>query len=529
MAKKGAPHKGKFSPAGLPVATKYVYPVHRNRALLIGGAVGLVAAIALVVNITAGPGTAVAPGPLSSAHAAFETECASCHVSFEAAADTRCVACHALGGEAPSRHGLEAHYVYRSSDAARAGRGNSEPGCASCHLEHGGREATLVEVADLRCQTCHERGPFRNDHAEFAALDLVDDESLRFAHGPHVARVLKETEITEIEDSCATCHVAVSGSGSFKPISFEASCAGCHLGAGARSPNLPLRQQGGSIVQEGPDGLTLDLGVETLEAVRSRQGPGERWAFDVSPGAFRTVGRRTMKTTLDHRDPWIQHNLAQIRAAMYPDAELAALLPATARSGPEGVGRTWAEAVDELERRSSDLRGRSEPWLADDLEAVNALIARLRDRLAAGEGVGDLSAFDPGEPDPRLAPDQLDALRELEGSLTEPCAVCHQIEAATVASVRVDQQTFDRAEFDHRPHRLQVGCLDCHSRIPIRDLMGLEVAQPELDRAGIHNLPAVATCQQCHNGTQVPDRCSSCHLFHPDGAAAQAVTPGVRN
>jgi hypothetical protein len=92
------------------------------------------------------------PGMLAYAHAPWEAKCQACHVDLtpisddswaarmfgtaHQTADDQCRRCH-LGPP---------HHAKMEADT---------PGCASCHLEHRGREASLVRVADRHCTYCH--------------------------------------------------------------------------------------------------------------------------------------------------------------------------------------------------------------------------------------------------------------------------------------------------------------------------------------------------------------------------------------
>src|SRR5262249_52907407 len=73
----------------------------------------------------------VMPGPLSSAHAKYEPECATCHVRFERSGQTQlCLDCHK---EIVKDLAAKTGFHSRSPDVA-----GKE--CASCHSEHKGRD-----------------------------------------------------------------------------------------------------------------------------------------------------------------------------------------------------------------------------------------------------------------------------------------------------------------------------------------------------------------------------------------------------
>ena len=74
-------------------------------------------------------------------------------------------------------------------------------------------------------------------------------------------------------------------------------------------------------------------------------------------------------------------------------------------------------------------------------------------------------------------------------------------------------QPLPAATFSHRPHLLQAKCETCHASV--------ETSKTAIDV----NLPAVATCQGCHNRSQAPATCTTCHVFHPRSAAELVAAP----
>jgi predicted CXXCH cytochrome family protein len=86
------------------------------------------------------------PGPISSAHSFFATECNRCHEqAFVSVRNSACTDCHK---DTP-------HHVsekFRESIAALESNR-----CASCHKEHNGSEALeLVSNDETLCTSCHE-------------------------------------------------------------------------------------------------------------------------------------------------------------------------------------------------------------------------------------------------------------------------------------------------------------------------------------------------------------------------------------
>jgi hypothetical protein len=114
---------------------------------------GALAVLAVTAGVFGFWKQAASPGPVHSSHAAWENDCSQCHKPLRPtgtsnplgsrgkAADELCQRCH-MG------HKEQAHHPGREIE--------SEVGsCASCHLEHRGRNAFLSRVADARCTCCH--------------------------------------------------------------------------------------------------------------------------------------------------------------------------------------------------------------------------------------------------------------------------------------------------------------------------------------------------------------------------------------
>jgi hypothetical protein len=87
------------------------------------------------------------------------------------------------------------------------------------------------------------------------------------------------------------------------------------------------------------------------------------------------------------------------------------------------------------------------------------------------------------------------------------CALCHTLtpgaaDLPEVKATAIPARWFNRARFDHTPHRL-LTCASCHSQ-----------ATTSADTSDVL-LPNIATCQQCHR----PERgarpsCYECHGYH---------------
>lgn len=518
MATDERPSKGTFGRARLPVAGRYVALASRNRFLGFSALGAVLLATLLVVSFRSERGPLVSNGPLSSSHANLESNCASCHTPGGSVSNDRCSICHEKFSDSLGLYSFNAHYVYESRDRTRAVAHEGETACVACHVEHEGREATLVSSPDRRCLACHEDHAFAAGHPEFefTALSVPDDESLTFAHVAHVGRVMDRLGLDDVERACLACHRPDEAGRRFEPIGFDTSCASCHLGAEIQSAVLPVLEPGVRIVTPVGEALELDLGVETLDTIRARLGPGEQWALSASTAQFDVAAGEVTKFGIEHADPWITHNLRLLRRAIQPSAGLPDLLRASAETRPSEKAELYEEALATLRHYADGLRGAPEPWVQDELAEIDATLAAADRRLDDRRTVLNDARFRVALPDERLDAAQMAEIDAFAALVATPCLTCHTVERATIARVHADQQTLHRARFDHRAHVLQRGCLDCHADIPVVEHLGAtEPIDEAFDRAAIQNLPSIATCRECHQPSLAADRCLTCHLFHP--------------
>ena len=518
MARGKKASKGRFGRVGLPVADAYPLPPSRRLLFALGGIAVVALAAVLVWDRLAGRRGVISGGPLSSSHAVFTDDCGRCHDPVaRQVTDARCASCHEKFGDDLGIYSFARHYLYRSDDFRRLVPSEHEVACAGCHREHRGREAQITRLDDGACRDCHFDS-FGGGHPEFgfAADTRADSTALRFPHVHHVREVMKRQQLEDPERACLFCHNAGEDGRGFQPIDFDRHCDACHLGATTATPGLQ--------VSNGAAGV----GVATLESLAADGGPGLRWVYFSNPNEFRRRGELVVKAPIHHRDPWVLENLRRLRRRLYPDAGLADLLRASADAPARQVRSLYREAVATLEDQALGLRGRPEPEIQQELRRIEALLESVRRRIDEPFETLDetrfLLAFE--ERDPALADEEVAAIEALAGDLTEACRDCHRVENATIVRVDADQKELRRAEFDHRAHIVQRRCLDCHAAIPIADYLDSEEKPPpELDNSGIHNLPTVARCRECHDPRQAADRCVTCHLFHPDKGARAELLP----
>lgn len=501
-----------FSWIRLPVAREYIYPPGRQRLFAIGAILAVLVAALFSADAFLGRAGAVTGDQLSDSHALFGTDCSTCHTPFEGAEARKCGSCHERAGTSMALYGWERHYIYRSQDFDRAAAGSLESECAACHVEHQGRNASLQDVSDRRCVTCHELdGGFADGHPEFAfrSEGTPDRANLLFPHVIHVREVMDEEGIGVIEETCFTCHVPTDEGRGFEPISFEASCDACHMNNEA-TPALPVVEGSGA-------------GVQTLGTIRAMGGPGSTWSHYWDPNEFRSLGPRVVKSPVYHADPWVMENLRRIRRELYPGVTLADLLQTSADlPSPSAPPRTlFEEAITTLRARIEALGGEPSADVQEELDRLNELLNEVETRLDRPFEPLDETRFlvrladrsGSGEIDES----EIEAYESVVEDLTSLCTACHIVDKATILRVQTDQRTMVRSEFDHRAHVLHARCLDCHTEIPIRDLVFEEDEVPsELDRADIQNLPGIDECRSCHTAEGPADQCTTCHVFHPD-------------
>jgi hypothetical protein len=524
-----APNKGWFGRARLPVALAYIVPADRSRMLLIAAATGLFGLAVLATNFWLQDASLVSSGPLSSGHATLEANCASCHVSFESVVNEKCSVCHNRSDTHVASYAFAAHYVYVSDDQTRAFGRDGEVPCAACHVEHQGRESMLTRVGDDRCISCHAYAPFESGHPQFAVLDEPDNDAIPFTHIKHVERVLDENDSGDTEAACAWCHVTTADELGFEPVRFASACASCHLGAEVTSAELEVMPASG-LTRRAGNGVALQLGAETLDTIRRRQGPGERWALETNPGQFDAGGGVVTKFGVSHKDPWITHNLRNLRRLLYPSQGLADLLVATADVSNRDKAVLYAEALATLQEYARGLRGRSEDWILDELAEIEPMMAELEQQIAAPTRSLSVAKFRLDRTrNSALTDDQVSEINDFAELVAEPCVVCHQIQDATILRPAPDQRILRRSVFNHRAHVIQRGCLDCHTEIPFLDL--LDAGEPiprEVDSAAIQNIPNIEVCQACHTEEKASTQCQTCHVFHPGSDPRSALVRSGR-
>ena len=160
------------------------------------------------------------PGPLSSAHQAIDrpTACMECHEPKQSTTAVRCLACHK-----PLATRIAAQSGYHGRDRDRTIQ------CASCHPEHGGREATLVRWPESRDKFDHSlTGYVLTGHHATLACNSCHLPSLIRATDVRAAKDLKlQSTYLGLSTHCGECHGDIHR-GQFAAATEKRDCTPCH-------------------------------------------------------------------------------------------------------------------------------------------------------------------------------------------------------------------------------------------------------------------------------------------------------------
>ena len=540
--------KGKFSDILLSVSGKYIIPVSRKLMIRAGFLGCLLLMFYFTFDFFFQGQSFIASGPVSSNHANFENDCAACHDLGNAVVDENCSRCHEKTSEF-AVYDFKTHYLYRSGDYSRVAKVATEHeademNCRSCHVEHNGRDGAITQVSDSKCLKCHAYGSFNKNHPEFEFANpdsfrsSSDDTTLVMTHIRHTFFLLQKisgisnldssamatlSEESEhfFEQACLSCHIPDPDGKNFADLNFETNCSDCHLGGDRAIEGLTAKA---SINSSEP-------GVESLKMIQKRGGPGVSWAYTVNPNLISDEDGEVSKSPVYHEDPWILENLKQIRKRLFPqsrDGNLYDLLKTSGLGGKQQVDTLYNEAIQTLQEYTNELQAR--PELRDDLTKMNSLLRIAKKIIARPTTSKTKSTFDfPFEKNTSpLNQQQKEGFLQLAFDLTSSdgpeCQKCHILENASIRRVQANQDELFRAEFDHRAHILETNCTECHHEINIdpatllKAKSSLTTSKQEFpfDKAATHNLPQIASCQDCHAAQKVSNTCVTCHKFHPN-------------
>jgi hypothetical protein len=140
--------------------------------------------------------TIMAPGKLVAPHARYEEDCKQCHVKFDRKAQSgQCMACHKeVGADVRGKTG----YHGRLSDAT----------CNTCHTDHKGREAHIVQLDPKKFDHTKTDYELRGKHekAECAKCHVAGKKHSEASHECSVCHKKDDKHKGALGSKCADCH-----------------------------------------------------------------------------------------------------------------------------------------------------------------------------------------------------------------------------------------------------------------------------------------------------------------------------------
>jgi uncharacterized small protein (DUF1192 family) len=212
-------------------STSYVEPPRSRRllwwSLLFGFAILTVISAFYII----GARRAFSPGHLVESHARVEAQCVQCHQTGNAVEDLRCERCHDPGQSL--RMTQLAHEAIGGEGGPGVAKHADTVACATCHIDHKGREFVMNAVDDRECAVCHTTVRSFARHPEFAAVvtGRTAGVGLKFNHDKHIAASpVAYDKVKTAGTDCRSCHKSTADSRNFEPMTFDATCAGsvCH-------------------------------------------------------------------------------------------------------------------------------------------------------------------------------------------------------------------------------------------------------------------------------------------------------------
>lgn len=408
-------------------------------------------------------------GRMSKAHAAFEKECAACHLqqagAFSAkAAERACLSCH----DGPAHHA--------SQMAAKV------PQCATCHIEHRGR-INITAISNQACAECHAElqasdakplpyethiRSFEDGHPEFAALrSLVTRKGARSGtikvnHAIHMKPIRRGPNGPTVQLECGDCHRtgAASGEWTFADAHYTAVNASYSV----QDEVVPLGMRG----LQGPKPPT---GRELMAPARFAYACAgcHSLAFDkrFDEGVPHDKPKIVRAFLVKKFQDYIASHPGEGRVVRDPKRDLTGKpLP------PEVRVLTPAQWVNERIADAEELLWRK---TCKQCHSVSFPEADQKVRISqTGRQIADIPIR--GEEKSRL-PD--------------------------IAHANITLQWMPHSKFDHDAHR-GFACASCH-----------EKALTSTESSDIL-LPGIKICQKCHapGPDHAESRCFECHTYH---------------
>ncbi|MGD9688921.1 MAG: cytochrome c3 family protein [Phycisphaerales bacterium] len=479
-------------------------------------------------------------GHVTQAHSMFGNNCAACHVADTVnpqkiafnlpVRDEKCLDCH-------ETHAAAHHPdLERFNGPDRLVKGYAEPikmsgSCASCHVEHQGRDFDLTRVSDGVCTQCHESiqakgyasgkapaqarimdvssfsSPGGHPNWELFRTKAKDVADYAFGHEKHygvdgyavMQGMLKDIQegkspapaptgrASHIEMregklamSCTFCHEVDSAGMYMKPVRFEVHCADCHTSA--------LGVVGAQATDEPADVF------QVISDLLGSEGAGALTGAHAMPhGSSREVAEIVQKAIAQ----FVATNPPQFAAlAAEPEAPKEEESGGRRRRG--GGGGEAAPAEQPADDGGGGRRrrgGGDEPAAAPPAATIPKSISD-RDKLQAW-----------------MAQARKDVMEKLAGG--SYCGKCHMNlkpgpaeapELFAISDQRIPDRWLPKSIFGHVAHAA-IKCVECHAAA--KSSLTTDILLPNVDN-----------CRQCHaqhatpSGSSAPFDCTLCHSFH---------------
>jgi hypothetical protein len=430
----------------------------------------------------------------SQAAIASAQGCSACHDTFGGAPASKCATCHA-----DLMHDRHPFATDRSQSPLTQAVLLDDDACATCHLDHQGREPAqgafvpTPAVLAAGCRACHPAGVPAADQRRPVKLPAQDERITydAFSHAAHAGA------------KCEACHTqaprAEDKGREFARVDF-AKCMGCH---GSDDPRSKFRRD--------PVLAALDVPVAPQHMIAlAWHGTSDGGARCLACHAekFQAALRRVQTRVADHLP--VQARRRGHAELFDGHAEVAdasgrarACVDCHADGQPLRANETYTGRFDHVQHLATlsplDPRAASLECAACHAEQNAAL--HLAGRAApASDDVSNALAY--------------------RGPALEKCAACHtdQDGAALIKSIDDPSEgtLSQRVDFPHARHvassadSLRDGCFSCHS-------FGTD--------ARAVTKPEAASCLPCHqtHANVGGDGCALCHPKTPSGGPDLAL------
>lgn len=438
-------------------------------------------------------------GPMSSAHAVFGQKCEACHQPVIAGIgwlpvigarrrvpESACLSCHV----APAHHETQVAFT---------------PNCGSCHVEHHG-STHFTATSDKSCTQCHANltvragqinvangiRSFVDGHPDFRALRTVSGAErdaalgLKFNHADHLKKDLTgpaNMHGAPVQMVCADCH-RTTGELAMAKWRFEGAPEASG-DAASKLLNASLSSTPDSAALHPSDGRAHMAAASYQQTCRSCH----TLEFD-----------EHVSVEAPHKDVEAVHQfvLQQITAF--------------AQSHPQVLAdemRTWQRTGKLPQKMPGPPPRNQQEWIAARVARSETILWREKCNLCHTVQGGDAPAA-------TRAARLLNASLETAGESPTPAL-------PAVASSHQPQRFYSAAVFSHGAHQA-VACEECHAKA-LRSTSGGELL-----------MPAISTCQRCHDGASRPQGpaiaaghaesgCFLCHNYHGWDAASGSASP----